>query len=147
MERPNDDCAHDLKTYRHSHRPHRSCGAHRGDDGAIAVEFVLILPVLLMLMFGVIQFGRAYNAKVVLTGAVREGARVLALGTDDPETVTIDAAAGLDPAAITVTTSGDPCTAGDPATVTASYPFEINIPFWGNPTVNIEASGVMRCNG
>ena len=118
-----------------------------GDDGVVAIEFALLLPVLLMLMFGVIQFGRAYNAKVELTAAVREGARALALGTGDPETTTVDAAPGLDVANISVTTSGDPCTAGEQATVTATYPMEINIPFWGNPTVEIEASGVMRCGG
>ena len=123
-------------------------GVQGGDDhGTVSIELVLLLPALLMLMFGVIQFGRAYNAKVELTSAVREGARALALGTGDPETATIDAAPGLDAADISVTTSDDPCTAGEPATVTATYPFEVAIPFWGSPTFDIQASGVMRCGG
>src|SRR6478736_3821864 len=50
------------------------------ERGAALVEFAIILPILLSLVFGIIEFGRAYEVKVQLTGAVREGARVVALG-------------------------------------------------------------------
>jgi Flp pilus assembly protein TadG len=117
------------------------------EQGTVAIEFVLVAPILLVLVFGMVEFGRAYNAKVELTAAVREGARALALGSDDPVTATTDAAPGLDPTTLVVTTSSTPCTAGDPATVTASYPFTLHIPFWGTPTVDLQAEGVMRCGG
>ena len=117
------------------------------EQGTVAIEFVLVAPILLVLAFGIIEFGRAYNAKVELTAAVREGARSLALGSGDPLTATYDAAPGLDPASMVVTTSGTPCTAGTEASVTASYPFAVHIPFWGTPTLNLEAEGVMRCGG
>ena len=125
----------------------RNRGGRGDESGVVAIEFALVAPLLLMLIFGAIQFGRAYNAKIELTAAVREGVRVLALDTGDPETVTKDAAPGLDPASITVDTSTDPCTAGEQAWVEASYPFDLNIPFWGNEAITIVAKGVMRCGG
>jgi Flp pilus assembly protein TadG len=124
----------------------------RGSDdiaqrGVVAVEFVLVAPLLFLLLFGIIQFGRAYNAKVELTGAVREGARALALGTGDPIARTVEAAPGLDAGDMDVTTSDDPCVAGTSSWVQADYDFEIAVPFWGTQTVGISARGVMRCNG
>jgi Flp pilus assembly protein TadG len=119
----------------------------RPEHGVIAVELALVAPVLLVLLFGIVEFGRAYNAKVELTGAVREGARVLALDSGDPVAATLAAAPGLDDTTITVTTSGSPCTAGSQAWVEASYPFTLHIPFFGTPTLDVEAKGVMRCGG
>ena len=117
------------------------------DDGVVSIELALILPLLLLLIFGIIQFGRAYNAKIELSSAVREGARAFALGTDDPEAVTKDAAPGLDADLIEVETSTSPCTSGEEASVTASYPFDLNVPFWGDHAITISATGVMRCSG
>jgi Flp pilus assembly protein TadG len=51
-----------------------------GDSGAAAVEFALLLPLLLLIVFGLIDFGRALNAQITLTQAAREGARLDALG-------------------------------------------------------------------
>ena len=119
--------------------------AGRRERGAVAVELALLLPVLVLLIFGIVQFGQAYNAKVSLTGAVREGARALALGSGDPTEVTKAAAPSLDPTAITVTTSDDPCLPDTQATVTATYPFTYDIPFLGSATLTITAEGVMRC--
>jgi len=46
-----------------------------GDRGAAAVEMALVLPVLLLVVFGIIDFGRVLNAQVKVTEAAREGAR------------------------------------------------------------------------
>jgi hypothetical protein len=43
--------------------------------GAAALEFALVLPVLLVLVFGVFEFGLLWNASQVITDAAREGAR------------------------------------------------------------------------
>lgn len=51
-----------------------------GDGGAAAVELALVLPVLLLVVFGIIDFGRALNAQITLTEAAREGARAESLG-------------------------------------------------------------------
>lgn len=119
----------------------------RGQRGAVAVELALVLPILVMLLFGIVEFGRGYNAKVSLQGAVREGARVLALDSGDPLSTTIGAAPSLDPALLNISTSSAPCSPGQSASVTASYPFEYNIPLFGSATQTISATGVMRCTG
>jgi Flp pilus assembly protein TadG len=124
----------------------RRCG-WRGEQGTVALELALVAPFLLLLVFGIIQFGRAYNAKIELSAAVREGARVLALDSGDPIAITKGAAPGLDPAAITVVTSSAPCSTGTEAWVEASYPFDLDIPFWDSQAITITAKGVMRCNG
>ena len=47
--------------------------------GQAVVEFALILPVFLLMLFGAIEFGRAYYTVHLLTNAAREGARTGAL--------------------------------------------------------------------
>ena len=50
--------------------------ARRSDEqGTALVEFALILPLVLMLAFGVVTAGLTYNHKIDLTHAAREGAR------------------------------------------------------------------------
>jgi Flp pilus assembly protein TadG len=48
----------------------------RGDErGAAAVEFALVVPILLTLVFGIVDFGLMIRANTVLANAAREGAR------------------------------------------------------------------------
>jgi Flp pilus assembly protein TadG len=47
----------------------------RADDGQAAVEFALVLPFLLILLIGIVEFGRAWNEHQVITDAAREAAR------------------------------------------------------------------------
>ena len=48
----------------------------RSESGASAVEFALLLPVLMMILFGIIEFGMALYRQAILTNASREGARL-----------------------------------------------------------------------
>jgi Flp pilus assembly protein TadG len=60
-----------------------------GERGASAVEFALIASLLFLIVFGIVQFGLAYNRVQGLQAATREGARVGSLPTssvDDIET-------------------------------------------------------------
>lgn len=111
------------------------------------VEFAIILPVLLMLVVGIIEFGRAYNAQVTLTHATREGVRVLAISGDDAAAVsaTVDAAPTLDPARLGITTTE--CVPGYPTELTATYSFFLSIPFVGERTLTLNSTAVMRCGG
>jgi Flp pilus assembly protein TadG len=52
------------------------------ERGAVAVEFALLAPVLVMLLLGIMEFGRAYNVQVTLTNAAREGVRTMAINND-----------------------------------------------------------------
>lgn len=53
-----------------------------GMRGQSVLELALILPILLMLVFGIAEFGRAWMTLNVLTGAVREGARIASVTPD-----------------------------------------------------------------
>jgi Flp pilus assembly pilin Flp len=55
----------------------------RGQEGAAAVEFALLLPLLVLLLFGFIQFGLAFNTRIQATNAAREAARQAVVGIDD----------------------------------------------------------------
>lgn len=103
-----------------------------GDRGAAAVEFALLLPVVLLLVFGLIDFGRALNAQITLTQAAREGARLASFGQASAAVVTRTqtAANGLSlPAAdIAVTTCAPGAGAAANAQVTISYPFSFATP-------------------
>ena len=48
---------------------------HRDQWGTAAVEFALVVPILLMLLLGIITFGIAYSQSVALNNTAREGAR------------------------------------------------------------------------
>lgn len=65
------------------------------DRGVVAVEFALLLPVLLLLIFGMIDFGRALNAQITLNQAARVGSRLAAMGLPEVATRTRAAATGL----------------------------------------------------
>jgi Flp pilus assembly pilin Flp len=45
----------------------------RGEKGVAAVEFALILPMLLVMVFGIIDIGRLIQAKLIITSVSREG--------------------------------------------------------------------------
>jgi Flp pilus assembly protein TadG len=47
----------------------------KGRAGQALVEFALVVPIFLLLVIGVIEFGRAWNLQQTITDAAREGAR------------------------------------------------------------------------
>jgi Flp pilus assembly protein TadG len=104
----------------------------RAQNGQTMAEFALVLPLLALLLFGVIQFGIAFNNYITLTDAVRAGARKGAVGRhlNDPQGAVVAqvraAATDLKPAdlAIDVRSSWQP---GEEVRVEASYPYSINL--------------------
>ena len=62
---------------------HRSVHRWRADEGAAAtVEFAIVVPILLMLVMGIIDFGRMLAVAASLSAAVRDGARQAAVSSD-----------------------------------------------------------------
>jgi Flp pilus assembly protein TadG len=62
----------------------------RGAEGANAVEFAIVLPILIVLIFGILYGGIAYNRQLAMTQSAREGARFAATlplptGTSAPD--------------------------------------------------------------
>lgn len=77
----------------------------RSDSGAAAVEFAIIAPLLFLLIFGLIDFGLAINARIVTANAAREGARVASLGGTEAQirAQVASASSTLDQSRVTVT--------------------------------------------
>jgi hypothetical protein len=109
----------------------------------------LILPVLLMVMVGIIEFGRAYSYQESIQGAAREGARVLALG--QPGKVNAAVNAGRGSATVTSISTGGSCPAiADPAnpryaTVIVKAKITFGIPFISLGTKTLTATASMLC--
>lgn len=57
----------------------------KSQRGQSLVEFALLLPVFLLLLLGIIQFGVIFSGYITATSAVREGARVAIVGAGDLE--------------------------------------------------------------
>jgi len=134
-----------------------SIGHGARDRGAAAVEFAILFPVLLLMLFLIIDGGRALNAQITLTQAAREGARLAALGQPAATVQTSTAAAATGLSGVTVQVTGCPPGAGPTtsATVSVSYSFSFVTPigavaglFGGSgpsgPTT-LTAQGVMPC--
>ena len=56
---------------------------NKDEKGQSMVEFALILPILLLIILGTIQFGIIFSSQIAVTNAAREGARVAAVGGSD----------------------------------------------------------------
>jgi Flp pilus assembly protein TadG len=120
----------------------------------------MVLPLLLILVFGIFEFGRAWNAYQVITDSTREGARVAVVDSDPPadqakvEAVVraaLQRASLSGPAEVTVTVEGGwPGSRGDPATVSVAYQHQFIIIgrliklMGGRETVTLRSSTVMR---
>lgn len=95
-------------------------------------EFALVLPILVFLLFGVIQFGIVFNNYITVTDAVRAGARKGAVGRhlQNPDAAVVqsvrDAANGLKVSDLNVTVASS-WQQGEQVTVTGSYPYSISL--------------------
>jgi hypothetical protein len=137
----------------------RHAASDSRDRGAVAVEFALLLPVLLLLIFGIIDFGRAINDQITLTQAAREGARLAALGYSTAAVTTRaqSAAIGLSPVPTVTVTSSCPVGAGVgvDAVVKVSYTFSFVTPVGAfaamfgtasfGSTLSLSATGEVPC--
>ena len=111
----------------------------RGEDGAAAVEFALLLPLLILLLFGFIQFGTAFNARIQATNAAREAARMAIVGIDDFDNIggasfwnIVRDQAGV--GSISDCTFVTENVVGGQLTVTFDFPIDLVIPFLPSPS-------------
>jgi Flp pilus assembly protein TadG len=125
------------------HTPSKSNSA----SGAALVEFALALPIFIVLIFGVIEFGLVMHAKGIITQASREGARYGVTYSLTPKTAAdiqnyVSAyltSVGFSGATVTVTL-------GDPLSVKITYPYSFMVlpdfvtGFAGDMTLNSETT-------
>ncbi len=110
-------------------------------EGASALEFAFVLPVLLLLLFGMIEFGFIFQAELAVTHAAREGARMAAVNEDTWEqALVVDRAYPLQPPKLTVSKTNP---TADSVSVTVSYSYDTQIlPFLG--TIPLQSTATMR---
>jgi Flp pilus assembly protein TadG len=104
----------------------------RNNKGQALVEFAIILPILLLLILGIVQFGMMINSYLSIQYAAREGARAGIVGSTDSEikNLIIADSPGLDSSKLTVTITPDLLSrkSGDTLTVGVSYSYNLTIP-------------------
>jgi Flp pilus assembly protein TadG len=125
--------------------------------GQAMVEFAIVLPLLLILLIGVFEFGRAWNVYHAVTDAARLGARSAVVAdpvtTQDSVYAIIKRAlrrASIDTTNTTITLTGWRAGSGTPATVNIQVPYQFVFlkPFmhWSTSKANItlQSTFVMR---
>ncbi len=126
------------------------------EGGAAAVEFALVVPLLLTLLFGIIEFGAAYNAQILVTNAAREAVRAAnvaeaAVSTEDRRSAAEAAASaalapiGVKPSSITFSQSLD-CAAPATQTVTISVEKPLLTGLFG-ASFDLTGKAARRCAG
>lgn len=126
---------------------------YRKNKGQSLVETALMLPVVLLLLTGIIDFGMMFNNYLIVSNASREGARAAAIGSTDVQidNVVDNAAVSLDSSNLTVTidpTQAEGRKSGDTVTVTVRYRHSMMTPIiaaiFPGP-VDLDSSTSMRC--
>lgn len=125
------------------------------ESGVALVEFAFVLPILLVLAMGMLDFGRAFHTKSLLDQAAREGARVAVVTSPDVDIVesrvnAVLASGGIAPTSVTV----DGPDAANMVTVTVNATFTFITPGvfalvggdYGN-TIPMAGQTVMRFEG
>jgi len=112
------------------------------ERGQALVEFTLILPILVLLLFGIVEMARLGHAYLTVTHAARHGARYGAVGASDSEiTARVrDSAPAFDPAGIQTSIER----AGGDIRVTVSYPVVLITPILAGLVPNpLQVSGIV----
>ena len=106
----------------------------RKERGQAMVEFALLLPIFLAVLFLIIDFGVGINRWVIVTNSTREGARIGAVGAstnDIADKVALTSNGLLDPADVTVRYVGDGDGAaerGESVVVESDYEYDLITP-------------------
>ncbi|WP_206446194.1 TadE family protein [Agrococcus sp. KRD186] len=119
------------------------------DRGATAVEFALVVPMLMVMLVGIVSFGFAFHVQTVLDNSARDAVRVFTLTDIDARDAAILQAQHSALPTITLPTSAidAPATCAAEAYVTVTTrvsDFELLGGLW---KVDLIGKGTMRCGG
>ena len=114
------------------------------------VEMAIVLPLLIMLVFGTIHFGIAFNRLQAFHAAAREGARTASIPSNDYGDVSSAVTAAMvgitdEYDAPSVDPGGCDGRRGDPVTVEVVGTYTISIPLLPNVDIDLTGRGVFRC--
>jgi Flp pilus assembly protein TadG len=109
----------------------------KSERGQTMTEFALVMPILLVLLFGIVQFGIIFNNYVTLTDAARTASRKGAVSRNDSDPKGTCEAAGYaagtglsNPGTDFVLTCNSSWQPGSDVTVTATYPYNVSLLGW-----------------
>ena len=117
-------------------------GSRQGEKGQSLAEFVLVLPIFLVLLFAIVDFGMGLHAWITVTNSAREGARLGAVRApaggacdNDPSTLADniecrvrETADSLQNSNLTVTITNAQGTPGDSVVVDVDYDYDLITP-------------------
>ena len=113
-----------------------------------------MLPILLVMLFGIVEFGIAFNRAQAIEAGAREGARLASLQSTTQADINSRVNATLagipfDSAPVVGAASPALCAgrAGEAVTVVVSADHDINIPPIINTTITLNGQAVFRCEG
>ena len=107
----------------------RGRGPQARDRGTATVEFAIVVPLLLLLAFGIIDFGRLASDHVQLTAAARAAAQAVAAGTDPVRPANDSFPGRSGPVSVRIDHRCSPSPAvGELAQVTVTYTFRFATP-------------------
>jgi Flp pilus assembly protein TadG len=128
----------------------------KSEHGQAVAEFALIVPIFLLLVFAIVDFGMGFHAWITVTNAAREGARLGAVGgtQTEVEDKVYDTSSSLDSdqlGVLVTNAGGDP---GEAVTVDVSYDYELITPLSSimgvvsggaiGPTIGFSSTAEMR---
>jgi hypothetical protein len=125
-----------------------------GERGAAAVEMALVLPILVLLVFGIVEFSITYNRVQGLHAAAREGARVASLPDATQAEIAGRVTSALQgvplngpPQIEVIPASTQPCLdrTGETVVVRVRATTELDIPLWGSQSLTLTGRGEFRC--
>jgi Flp pilus assembly protein TadG len=120
-----------------------------GERGAAAVEFALVVPLLLMLLVGIVEFSKAFNAQATLSAAAREAARTMTLANDVTQArtaaQTAAGALGLSSTAVSITPATCAADGSTTVKVTITYHQTFVAGLLGTTGVDLTGTAAMRC--
>lgn len=119
------------------------------ERGAVAVEFALVMPLLLMIIFSIIELGHAYNVQISVTHAAREAARSMAVAPHvwgDAVDAAEDSSPSLDPGNLTLIPTPNACISTSSVEVTAQYPLP-GITGLLPAGITVTGRAAMQCGG
>lgn len=121
------------------------------EEGQALVEFVLVLPILLILLLGIVEFGQIYFSYILVQSASRDGARYGSVGATDAEIyqVVSDKTGSLSQENLIVTITPGPGSRarGGQLSVAIDYDIILFSPIWKDVLPNpfpISVETVMR---
>lgn len=123
----------------------------KNEEGQSLVEFAILIPVLMVIIMGIFEFGFILNSYITINSSSREGARLASVGGTDLEIrdKVVDSSPNLDSSnlEIIILPSEGSRNRGDTVTVYINYDYQVKIPLIGaiiNNSVELNAETSMR---